>query len=72
MQIAGATLSVTTYPNVYTLLTTTAQLNANPTVDTTTATNIYPGDARGDTVRPEGAVAEVADAAVSFNRLGWL
>jgi hypothetical protein len=72
MQIAGATLSETTYANVYTLLSTTALINANPTVATTTATNIYPGDARGDAVNAEGLVAEVADAAVSFNRLGWL
>jgi hypothetical protein len=75
MQTIGTTLTasdVSVLPNVYELLTTTAQLNVNPTVDTTTATNIYPGDARGDAVRAEGLVAEVADAAVSFNRLGWL
>ena len=58
---------------IYTLLTTTQQLNSNPTVDTTTATNIYPGDARGDAVLPEGSVAKnVTTAAVSFNRVAWL
>jgi hypothetical protein len=72
MQFQGANISETTYANVYTLLSTTALLNANPTVATTIATNIYPGDARGDAVNAEGSVAEVADAAVSFNRLAWL
>jgi PBP1b-binding outer membrane lipoprotein LpoB len=71
-QFGGATISETSYVNIYTLLSTTALLNSNPTVDTTTATNIYPGDARGDAVNAEGQVSEVADAAVSFNRVTWL
>ena len=58
---------------IYQLLTTTAQNNSNPTVDATTATNIYPGDARGDAVLPEGSVAKnVTTAAVSFDRVAWL
>ena len=70
-------VTATDYTNdenlIYTLLTTTQQLNSNPTVDTTTATNIYPGDARGDAVLPEGSVAKnVTTAAVSFNRVSWL
>ena len=68
--------TATTYTHdenlIYTLLSTTALLNSTPSVDTTTATNIYPGDARGDTRLPEGGVTEIATAAVTFNRVTWL
>ncbi|MEN8717085.1 MAG: hypothetical protein ABF301_00290, partial [Sulfurovum sp.] len=71
---SGTTTATTGYTanTGFLLLTTTALLNSNPTVDTTTATNIYPTDARGDAVRAEAAVEEVADPAVIFNRVGWL
>tara|TARA_B110000971_G_scaffold37472_1_gene35963 strand:- start:3201 stop:4526 length:1326 start_codon:yes stop_codon:yes gene_type:complete len=54
------------------LLTTTLNLNSTPTVATTTATNIYPTDARGDVALPETVVAEIATAATTFNRVTWL
>ena len=73
MTVPTLAATATTYAGAYKLLTTTAQLAANPTVDTTTATNIFPGDARGDAVRAEAAVAEnITTAAVSFNRVSWL
>jgi len=52
------------------LLTTTNMPVAN--VATTTTKNIFPDDARGDSVLPESSVTEVATAATSFNRVGWL
>ena len=66
-------LSTSAALNGIRLLTTTQLTNSNPTVATTTATNIYPGDARGDAVNAEGNVAKnVTTAAVSFNRVSWL
>jgi hypothetical protein len=41
-------------------------------VATTTAKNIYPEDARGDSVLPEASVTEVATAATTYNRVSWL
>ena len=52
------------------ILTTTNKPVAN--VATTTTKNIYPDDARGDSVLPEAAVTEVATAATSKDRTAWL
>ena len=52
------------------ILSTTNKPVAN--VATTTTKNIFPTDARGDAVLPESSVTEVATAATSFNRVGWL
>jgi hypothetical protein len=51
-------------------LTTTNKPVAS--VATTTAKNIYPEDARGDSVLPEASVTEVATAATTYNRVSWL
>jgi len=53
-----------------TALTTTNKPVAS--VATTTAKNIYPEDARGDSVLPEASVTEVATAATTYNRVSWL
>jgi hypothetical protein len=53
-----------------TALTTTNKPVAS--VATTTAKNIYPEDARGDSVLPEASVTEVATAATKYNRVSWL
>ena len=62
-------------------LSSTLLLNSGETgVNTSTTANIYPTEARGDgakgaggdVVQPEGNVEEVATAAVSFSRVGWL
>ena len=66
--VAGA--SAVSTANRVTLLSTTNKPVAN--VATTTTKNIFPDDARGDAVLPEALVAEVATAATSFNRVGWL
>ena len=52
------------------ILSTTNKPVAN--VATTTTKNIFPTDARGDAVLPESSVTEVATAATSFDRVGWL
>jgi len=62
-------------------LSSSLLLNSGETgANTSTTANIYPTQARGDgakgaggdVVRPEGNVEEVATAAVSFSRVGWL
>ena len=52
------------------ILTTTNKPVAN--VATTTTKNIFPDDARGDSVLPESSVTEVATAATTYNRVSWL
>ena len=52
------------------ILSTTNKPVAN--VATSTTKNIFPEDARGDSVLPESSVTEVATAATSFDRVGWL
>ena len=52
------------------ILSTTNKPVAN--VATTTTKNIYPDDARGDTVLPESSVTEVATAATKKDRTAWL
>ena len=71
--VFGSSAGVGPAPARTELLSTTALLNSVPTVATTTATNIYPRDARGDAVNREAQKAEVVrTAAVSFNRVAWL
>ena len=53
-----------------TLLSTTNYPVAN--LNTTTTQDIHPDDARGDAVRPENNVVEVATAATSTDRTAWL
>ncbi|MDA7778009.1 hypothetical protein N8902_01920 [Flavobacteriaceae bacterium] len=37
-----------------------------------TTANVYPSENRADVQAPDGAIAEVADDAVSFSRISWL
>ena len=67
--VAGATVTSNSGASV-TILSTTNRPVAN--TGTTTTKNIFPDDARGDAVLPESSVTEVATAATSFNRVGWL
>ena len=67
--VAGATVASNSATSV-TILTTTNKPVAN--TGTSTTANIFPDDARGDAVLPEAAVAEVATAATTFNRVSWL
>ncbi|MDC0916604.1 hypothetical protein OAQ42_01730 [Flavobacteriaceae bacterium] len=67
--VAGASFVSNAAASV-TQLTTTNKPVAN--VNTTTTKNIFPKDARGDSVLPESSVTEVATAATSYNRVGWL
>ena len=67
--VAGASFVSNAAASV-TQLSTTNKPVAN--VATTTTKNIFPDDARGDAVLPESSVTEVATAATSFNRVGWL
>jgi len=69
--LAAATQTVTTDLYAGFQLGTTTLL-ANAGTNLTSSTDIHPDEARGDAVKPEANVAEVADAATSFNRVGWL
>jgi len=50
----------------------TTTLLANAGTNLTSSTDVHPDEARGDAVKPEAEVAEVADAATDFSRVGWL
>ena len=52
-------------------LTSSYAPNATYSNAATTA-NVYPSENRADVQAPDGAVAEVADDAVSFSRISWL
>ena len=67
--VAGASFVSNAAASV-TQLSTTNKPVAN--VATTTTKNIFPDDARGDSVLPESSVTEVATPASTFNRVSWL